>query len=206
MLVLSAAVACQKMPDKVDADGECLVFTARSENSDFSQYSTFTVVDSVLVIDGSHSSYSKNSFASALVSEVRKMMENRGYQYVELENKENADLGLQLTYIMDTDYFTDYVGGYADSYWWLGYPGYWSPGYWGTWGGWYYPYPVTYSYSTHSLLIDMADLTSAQGEDENLPVVWNAFIDGDVLGVSYYDKERLLEGIRQAFAQSEYLR
>ena len=175
MLALAAAVACQKMPDKVDADGECLVFTARSENSDFSQYSTFTVVDSVLVIDGSHSSYSKNSFASALVSEVRKMMENKGYQYVELENKENADLGLQLTYIMDTDYFTDYVGGYADSYWWLGYPGYWSPGYWGTWGGWY-------------------------------SVVWNAFIDGDVLGVSYYDKERLLEGIRQAFAQSEYLR
>ena len=46
-------------------------------------------------------------------------------------------------------------------------------------GGWYYPYPITYSYSTGSLLADMINLKNApEGQKEKLTVVWNAYISG----------------------------
>lgn len=200
------AVSCQKMPSKVDADGECLVYTAHSENTDFSGYSTFTIVDSILVIgDNMYSSYLKNSFAAEMVASVKSMMESRGYEYVDLDNKDNADLGIQMSYVTDTEHFVGHVGGYSDPWWWLGYPGYWSPGYWGSWNSWYYSYPVTYSYSTHSLLVDMVDLTAQEGENESLPVLWNCYIDGGVSSGSRYDAMLLENGIEQAFSQSGYL-
>ena len=91
-----------------------------------------------------------------------------------------------------------------DPYWWYGYPGYWYPGYWGNWGGWYHSFPVTYSYSTQSLLTEMVDLTAEEGDDKDLPVVWNSFIDGNI-GNSRNDMARFSRGIAQSFAQSGYL-
>lgn len=77
-------------------------------------------------------------------------------------NKDEADLGLQVSYVASTYYFHGY---YNDGPWWGYYPGYWYPGYWGgNWGGgWYYPYPITYSYSTGSLLADMINFKKCSG-------------------------------------------
>ena len=50
---------------------------------------------------------------------------------------------------------------------WWGYPGYWGPNDWGgNWGGgWYYPYAVTYSYSTNSFLTEMVNLKAEHGNN-----------------------------------------
>lgn len=202
----TAAVSCQKLPTVVDADGEFLVSTSYDQETDFSKYSTFTVADSVLVLDSYFRCDTvKNSFTDKLVEKFRQKMESRGYTYVPADEVRDgnsaADLALQMTYVGDTDYYVDYV----DPYWWLDYPGYWSSYYWGSWGGgWYYPYPVVYQFSTHSLMVDMADLTSSEGEDARLPVVWSCMINGEA-GYANVDYRRFMIAIDQAFTQSEYI-
>lgn len=194
--------ACQKMPSAVDTDGEFLVATSFAEDTDFGGFATFTVADSVVVLDSRFGGDKvKSSYTDRLVNEYREMMESCGYTYLPVEEKDNADLGIQLTYVADTDYYTSYV----DPYWWLDYPGYWSSYYWGSWGGgWYYPYPVVYQFSTHSLMVDMADLTSSEGEDARLPVVWSCMINGEA-GYANVDYRRFMIAIDQAFTQSEYI-
>lgn len=194
--------SCQKMPSVVDADGEFLVSTSYAEGTDFSKYASFTVADSVVVLQSRLAGEKvRNSFTDELVGAYRQMMEENGFEYVPVDEKEKADLGIQLTYVADTDYYIDYV----DPYWWLDYPGYWSSYYWGAWGGgWYYPYPVMYEFSTHSLMADMADLTAASGEDERIPVLWSCMINGNA-GSTRTDYARFMTAIRQAFAQSPYL-
>ena len=49
------------------------------------------------------------------------------------------------------------TGGWYGGGW---YNGWWGPGYWGPyWNDWYYPYPVTYSYNTGTLIMEMVNLT-----------------------------------------------
>lgn len=126
--------------------------------------------------------------------------------YTRISEKEDADLGLQVSYVASTYYFQGY---YNDGPWWGYYPGYWYPGYWGgNWGGgWYYPYPITYSYSTGSLLADMVNLKNApEGQKEKLTVVWNAYISGLLGGSSNLNVNRATTAINQAFTQSPYLK
>ena len=139
-------------------------------------------------------------------------MEAKGYRYVDTGKVDSdldqdvapearADLGIQISYIVSTSYYTAYYPSYP---WWLDYPGYWYPGYWGGWGSWYYSFPVTYGYSTHSLLTEMVDLTGETGDDKPLPVIWNSYIDGSI-GGSRADAARFSRAVSQSFAQSEYL-
>lgn len=213
-MLLVAAVACRKEPSISEYDGEFLVYTAHSEDvQDFSVYNTFTVADSLLYIDGNKGEKTLDSWAQNVRKQYISLMEERGYTYVDtgkLDEDQSADapetnkadLGIQISYVLSTDYFTTHIP--YDPYWWYGYPGYWYPGYWGNWGSWYYSFPVTYSYSTQSLLTEIVDLTSEQGDDKALPVVWNSFIDGNI-GDSRNDMARFSRAIAQSFAQSEYL-
>lgn len=213
-LALIAAVSCRKEPSASDFDGEYLVYTSHSDEvSDFSGYSTFTVADSLLYIEGDRGEMVLNSWTQTVKSQYISQMEAYGYTYVDTGKDDNnltadapsgnkADLGINISYVVSTDFFTSYIP--SSPYWWDAYPGYWYPGYWGNWGSWYYSFPVTYSYSTHSLLTSIADLTSEQGEDKALPVVWNSYIDGEI-GDSYADKARFTRAIEQSFEQSEYL-
>ena len=49
-LALVTIAACQKEPSSQDVDSEYLVYTAPSKDVDLSQYMTFDIADSVLVI------------------------------------------------------------------------------------------------------------------------------------------------------------
>lgn len=194
--------ACQKEPDWEEMDNEYIVYTQHDEafNAEVHQY--FFVPDSVLLIgDSEEPVYLNGMDAENIISEVVRQMEEAGYTRV--GKKEEADLGIQLSYVSCTTYFA----GYASSpYWWWGYPGYWDPFYWGGyWGGWGYTYPVSYSYSENSLLGEMVDLSTQEGEDSRLPVVWNMYINGDVSGYRRWDCSRMLRGIDRAFGQSVYL-
>ena len=194
------ASACEKVPSASVFDGEFLVYTAHSEDAgDFSRFDTFTVADSLLAIDGDHGRLFLNDWAKSVREQYIREMEAKGYSYVD-EDAE-ADLGIQISYVESTSYFTAYYPSYP---WWLDYPGYWYPWYWGDWGSWHYSFPVTYGYSSRSLLTDMVDLTADKGEDKPLPVVWNSFIDG-AMGGAASDMARFSRAISQSFEQSEYL-
>ena len=102
---------------------------------------------------------------------------------------------------------TYYFTSYTQPEWWWGYPGYWGPGYWGgNWGGgWYYPYAVTYSYSTNSFLTEMVNLKAEQGDNKKLPVVWTSYLTGFETGSKAVNRTLAVEAVNQSFTQSPYL-
>ena len=194
------ALACQKEPYSQDADGEYLVYTAPAKDVTFSNFRTFDIADSVLVIGQTKKPYySKSDNALALIQAYRTNMEKLGYIY--LPSNPDAQLGIQVTYAERTERFVQY---YDDPYWWLDYPGYWPAGYWGNWTGWYYPYPVTYTYTTNALIADMVDLTAGE-ENGKLKIIWSCYIGGPASASINYDVKRMSAAVDQAFAQSPYL-
>ena len=205
LLILSSlallAIACHKEPYSQDEDGEYLVYTSPAKNVTFADFRTFDIADSVLVIGQKDKPfYSQSDNALALIQAYRTNMEKLGYIY--LPSNPAAELGIQLTYIERTERYVQY---YDDPYWWLDYPGYWPAGYWGNWTGWYYPYPVTYSYTTNALVTDMVDLTEP-AENGKLKIVWSCYIGGPASSSIRYDVERMEDAIDQAFVQSPYLK
>lgn len=198
--VIILAVACHKEP-YTDSDNEYLVYTSPGKQTTFTSFQTFDLADSLLIIGQSNKPvYSQSDNALALIQAVRTNMEKRGFIYT--PDNPDADLGIQMTYVIKTERYVQY---YRDPYWWLDYPGYWSPGFWGNYTGFYYPYPVTYTFSTNSLMIDMVNLTVPRTGNEALEVVWSAYIGGPASASTDYDVNRMKASIDQAFVQSPYL-
>jgi hypothetical protein len=180
------------------------VYTAPAKNVDFTQFMTFDIADSVLVIGQADKPYySKSNNALALIQQYRINMEKRGFIYT--PSNPSAQLGIQLTYVEKTERFVRY---YSDPYWWLDYPGYWPSNSWGNWTGWYYPYPVSYTYTTNALITDIVDLTPVTSVDDSKPltIVWSAYIGGPASSSVSFDVKRMQESIDQAFVQSPYLK
>lgn len=199
--VSAVAVSCHKVPSTIDRDGEYLVYTAGDETTDFTKFTTYNIPDSILVVGESpRPQYSRGSFAQDIVAQYKTCMEKAGYVYAD---RESADIGIQVTYVVDTDNYVYYV---SDPYWWMDYPGYWWPSsYWGGWYGWSYAHPVSYSFSTNTLMTEMMDLTSASEEDESLQVIWSSFINGAQGSNLYNDKLKLEKAVAQSFSQSSYI-
>ena len=97
------ATACEKLPDTDKLDNNYLVYTNYDSSTDFKKFTTFYVPDSVLIIDNSSSKpkYLYGTPASdIIIANYIKGMEDAGYEYT--PNKEEADLGLQISYVEDT--------------------------------------------------------------------------------------------------------
>ena len=198
------AISCHKEPYPQDSDNEYLVYTAPAKDVDFTQFTTFDIPDSLLIIgQGEKPVYSQSDNALALIQAYRTNMEKMGFIYT--PSNPDADLGVQLTYMINTERYVQY---YGDPYWWLDYPGYWSAGYWGNWTGFYYPRPITYTYTTNALITDIVDLTPVTSDDDSKPltIVWSAYIGGPASSNISLDVKRMQESIDQAFAQSQYLK
>lgn len=199
--------SCQKDPDMSKLDDDFLVFTNHDKKTNFESFNTFYIPDSVLVIgDDEKPKYWTANESTDVISAVVGNMEKRGFKRT--FDKEEAGLGVQVSYVQSTHYFTDYNTGYNNPYWWWNYPGYWNPGYWGScWGDWYYPYPVVYSYSVGSLLTEMVNLkgSSDKSSHTKLPVVWTAYMTGLVSGSNQFNTQLSVRAIEQAFVQSPYI-
>lgn len=202
---------CQKDPSTSSLRNEYLVYTAHDAEARFAQIDTYYIPDRILLI-GSHTvdaegnkvpKYWNDADAQELIGTVVAEMDARGYtRLTDEEARETADAGLQLSYVEQATYFV----GYNDPYWWSYYPYYWTPGYWGPWTGWYYPYAVYYGYTTGSLLVEMVDLNGGAENGRKLPVIWNCYISGLLRGSGTLDIDEAADGLRQAFAQSPYLK
>ena len=204
ILLISAAVlllaACHKEPYPQDSDNEYLVYTSPGKNVNFAQYQTFDIADSLLVIGQTDKPmYSQSQNALALIQAYRINMEKRGFIYT--PSNPDADLGVQLTYVIKTERFVQY---YDDPYWWLDYPGYWPSGYWGNWTGFYYPRPVTYTYTTNALLADIVNLTTEE-DGKPLEILWTSYIGGSAGSSLQDDIKKIEAAVDQAFIQSPYL-
>ncbi len=205
ILLISAAVmllaACHKEPYPQDGDNQYLVYTSPGKDVNFTRFQTFDIADSLLVIGQSDKPmYSQSNNALALIQAFRTNMEKRGFIYT--PSDPDADLGIQLTYVIKTERYVQY---YDDPYWWLDYPGYWPSGYWGNWTGFYYPRPVTYTYTTNALLTDIVNLTGEEEAGKPLEILWTSYIGGPAGASLQGDIKRMEAAIDQAFVQSAYL-
>lgn len=201
LLAVFALASCEKDPDMGKLDDKYLVYTNYDKQADF-HVPTFYLADQILVIGNSKEpEYLEGQAAQDILAAYTENMEARGY--TPAATKDEADLGIQVSYIESTYYFTSY----SQPEWWWGYPGYWGPSYWGGyWGsGWYYPYAVTYSYSTNSFITEMVDLNAEQGEDKKLPVVWTSYLTGFETGSNALNRTLAVEAVNQSFVQSPYL-
>ena len=138
---------------------------------DFGGYKTYFLPDSILEAGGHRATYWKDENAKAIINKVaaRNGMHAAYTRILDPEKKEEANVGLQLSYVART---TQVITG---GYW----GGWWDYGFWGPWSGRDYPYPVSYSYNTNTLVMEMVDLTADEdGTQKNLPVVWYASASG----------------------------
>ena len=198
------ATACEKYPDTDDLDNDYLVYTNYDAATDFKAFTTFYVPDSVLIIDNSSTSKPKYLYGTPasdiIIANYVEGMEKAGY--VRTTDKANADLGLQISYVEDTYRFR-YTNGNP---WWYGYPWYWSFAYWGNWGGWYWPYNITYSYTTGSVLGELIDLRDTPSTSKTLRIVWTSYITGLLNNNGSLNTTNVQKSIGQAFTQSPYLK
>ena len=200
LIAVFALTSCREDPDLGDLSSDFLVFTNYDGKADFNRFTRYYMPDSVMVIgDTKDPEYWTGSKAADILKAYEDNMQACGY--VRTDDKSEADVGLQISYVQSVAYFVDY----RNPYWWNEYPGYWLPGYWGDWGYWYYPYPVVYSYSVGSLLTEMGDLSTSPSADRKLTVVWNSFLSGLLSGSDAFNMELTVRAINQSFVQSPYL-
>ena len=190
-LMAILAISCQKEPDMSKLDKDFMVYTNYDKDVNFNKFSTYYLPDSI-AIPGSDmkAKYWTDENAQKIISNVNEEMSSRGYQRT--KEKDKANLGLQLSYAEKTVR----VQGYP-------YFG-WGYSYWGSfWNGWYYPFPVAYSYNTGTMIIDLVNLTSTEKE---LPVIWHANMSGLLYGNSNMNMQLTLRAIEQAFTQSPIIK
>jgi hypothetical protein len=187
-------------PDMSKLENEFVVFTDYDKETNFGSYTSYYIPDSVLIIGRKKPQYATESEIIRIIDVIVDNMNERGY--IRSESKDEADLGIQVSYIEDVSYFYDYTA----SHWWWGYPGYWSPGYWGGyWGDWYYPYPVRYSYAVGSLLTEMVDLKEKSSENNRLKVLWTGYMTALVSVSGNINVSRAITAVNQSFMQSSYI-
>ena len=200
-LTAVAFCACQKEPSTSSLHKDYLVYTAHDTDVDFAAFDTYYIPDSILLIGSADKTeYWKDANALEIVNTVVGRMNAAGY--TRTDDKDMANLGLQLSYVQKVTYFV----GYDYPYWWWYYPYYWTPGYWGDWAGWHYPYSVYYGYTAGSLLVEMMNLEADQESGKKLPVIWDSFIGGLLTSSEELNQQRTVDAVQQAFDQSPYLK
>jgi hypothetical protein len=174
-----------------------LVTTLFDKDVNFAGYKTYAMPDTIIHIcdAGSQEQNCPSDLTrtndNLILTQIEENLQGMGFTR---SDPQDADV-LVVTSANATDMY-----GYTSYYWywdyWYGYP----PGY-----GWYYPpATVTYQYTTGTLFITMFDPDKANENQQRLPAVWTALING-VIGSGGNTSSRLTTTINQAFDQSGYL-
>ena len=189
-----------------------LVITQHDNEFDFPNNKTYFMGDSInhIVEEGKENEVNRK-YDAVILANVAAYLDTAGYTRMEGAAPDSILIAQSDVLISVIATSTKYTGvGYipGGGGWW-GYPGYgWG---WG-WGGYYPGYPwygggvgYTYSYSTGSLFIEMADLKNIDEVEEIIPIPWQATINGLLSGDADNMKWRVDRGIHQSFKQSQYL-
>jgi hypothetical protein len=191
------ATSCRKNAlSNLTQEESRIYVTNRDSTADFSAFRTFSIVDSVAVIENDQPHHELTADDAHLLDLVKQQMEARGYVLVSKD--EQPDLGINVTRVSN-----DYLNVVQYPYYWWNSPGYWDPTYWG-YGGYDYYFPQVFGYyqtREDLLTIDLIDLIHAKSDDK-LVGIWNATLKGEgVLNAGNYPSE-----IKAVFDQSPYLR
>lgn len=194
--------ACQKDPLKDMTASESRIYLTNHDSTvNFSNFKTFSIADSVGVIeDNQMLGKDLSNFDAMAIAAVVAEMQERGFQRV--NRTDSPDLGITVSRIYSTSTGIMSYPGYWDSY-----GGYYDPYYWGYGGYDYYDpiyygpnYYTTYQVTQGALSVDMLNLKDAAVGNTIRPV-WSALSRGTgVFSTSAVDEE-----ISAFFEQSPYL-
>lgn len=190
-----------------------VVSTQYETGADFSAFKTFAIVDKVGLVTNDGLPGIKWVDAPALIAEVTNQLVARNFQRVAVIDPlapPTTPVAAQLSVNISALETVQKVGGF-----WIGYGGYWDPSYWGHVhtppATWQYPWtwlPITFT--TGTVLIEIADLTHALPPEGILPtrfvVKWAATCLSVSTSLTGYDDPQVLAAVDQAFAQSPYVR
>jgi hypothetical protein len=158
--------------------------TNKDDTVNFKAYKTYSIADSVSVIQNNVRKSALTSLDRAMLVQLAENLERLGYQYVPADSL--PDVGVSLSRVQNTS-----VSVVSQPY------------YWG-YGGYGYGYPSYYSYYQTSETywsMAMLDLKNADHVDKKIKVVWNAQIRGGWIGNEQFVKKI----VRAVFDQSPYL-
>ncbi len=188
---------CTKDPiNNLSSDESRIYITDHDSSVNFSNYKTFSISDSVAVINNGIMKKQLGAVDSAYINAVTKYMEQDGYTLVSQE--QNPDLGIDVNRIIST---TTGVISYGD--YWYDYNSYWDPYYWGYPDyGYYLPYAYSvYQINEGAISIDMLDLKNA-AQNKKINVIWTGLIRGEGI----FDGTVAESGVQALFDQSPYLK
>lgn len=190
--------ACRKDPlNNLSNDETRVYITNYDTTANFASYSTFSISDSVAIIqDNQYAGRSVQPFDGQVINAITQMMTQRGYQSV--SNKSSPDLAINVSrvYTSSTAYFNysdywDYYGTYWDPYS-YGYGGY----------GYYDPYAVgSYTINTGGLEIDLLDLKNATAHGNKIEGLWTGLAQGEQV----FDANNAAGEVSALFGESPYL-
>lgn len=194
---LALLTGCAKEPlDNLTQEESRIYVTSRDSTVNFGSYKTYSISDSVYVIDdNSLTARESTSWDQQMLGAVRSSLEARGY--VRVSPGQNPDLGINVSRLYNTS--TNVVR--FDDYW-NGYGGYYDPYYWG-YGGYGYYFPPTYGIyeSTEAALsIDILDLENAASNNA-IRGIWN----GLVRGSGIFTSSAVQSQVKALFDQSPYI-
>jgi hypothetical protein len=196
LAVVMLFASCAKDPLKDLTDEERRIYiTNRDSSANFASFNTFSIVDSVYVIeDGRITDRSTVPYDLALINAVRDQMEARGY--TEVEREEDPDLGISVNRIYNT-----YSGLIDYSGYWGNYGSFYDPFYWGYPGaGYFFPSYGVYQVTEGAVSIDILDLQGAENSN-NIKGIWN----GLIRGTGTFRENTVPSAVAALFNQSPYL-
>ena len=195
---LAALSSCTKDPMNNLSEEESRIYiTNRDNNADFGSYKTYSIPDSVYVIDNNGLAGAQaTSWDLQALAAVRSALESRGY--VRVNRSQAPDLGINVSRLYNTTTNLVNLGDY-----WGNYGGYYDPWYWG-YGGYGYGYPQAYALveSTEAMVsVDMLDLKNAPATN-TINVIWN----GVIRGSGIFTTPAINTGVKALFDQSPYIK
>lgn len=194
----TALSSCTKDPlNNITEEESRIYVTNRDSAANFAAYKTYSLADSVSLIDnGRFAGREATAWDVQVTSAVAAALNAGGYTRV--ARTANPDLGINVSRVYNTSTnvvnLGDYYGGYG---------GYYDPYYWG-YGGYGYYFPSAYGVyqSTEALLsVDILDLKNA-ASNGNIKGIWNGVIRGE--GV--FRSSNVQSGVQALFDQSPYLK
>lgn len=198
LLWVLTVTSCTKDVEKnLDGEEKPLYITKAEDNINFSGYTTFTLADSVAVINNNQlEERVRTDFDAAFINAIAAQMEARGFTRV--GHGDNPDLGITISRI-----YADFTGIIDYSNYWGGYSSYWDPYYWGYPGYDYYFPPLygIYTVTDGAVAIDMFDLENASGTNQ-IKQVWS----GLVRGSGTFATNRVQAHASALFSQSPYIK
>lgn len=189
--------SCSKDPlEGLSQEDSRIYITNHDANASFTSYNTFTISDSVAVLNNNQVSKEQSASDIAFINAVKAQMQARGYALV--GRNDNPDLAVNVNRIYNTS-----TGIIAYDNYWGYYDDFYDPWYYGSGGyGYYSPYSyASYTIREGALSIDILDLKNAPSTNR-IAGIWSGLIRGSGI----FNGNTAASQVQMLFDQSPYLR